>query len=575
LHHVIVFVANIGNLINSHNAIAWGKKVSDLFSKKVSKNKSDTFLTPFCGCLAAALLSVLPVAHASVMTADDYFDDGNRLFHDELYWAALLRYRQALEAGLDTPLLHYNTGVASYRADQNLRALESLRKALDSPALQVGAQYSLGLNAYAMDDMSEALRWFRLVRDQNQNEKLAHYARVAISRIHAQNAAEDPPLERVSQRREDREFAHFDLRARLSVGTDDNVFRTPAVPYVDFSDPALPIVTPVVKSGVFLPLSLSARYKVNAYSNEGFFGAYRLAGRYYQDKELANGNEYIHELSFGSEYRRRDDDADRERELYSAFTIAQHDEIYYDPDDGGSRQITGVDIGDRMNYLRYGPEVTFRQSLGRLSFGVTTKAQLWNYENVELVPEYDHEFFFLGLTTQYRFGPTSLLRLTVNKYSRRFGDRPSFELDGTQPISAPPVRYDYVDASVIARQRLFDGLWLGVEYQRTERQDRHVGYNDYVRDSYGAELHWDIGNRFGFVASAFYSLYDYPSAFAFHTPIAGGKTMETTDATVIASYRMTRSLFLVLEARLRETLSNDIRIAYDRNQFILGVRWEQ
>ena len=249
---------------------------------------------------------------------------------------------------------------------------------------------------------------------------------------------------------------------------------------------------------MFFPLSLSARYKVNAYSNEGFFGAYRLAGRYYPDTELKNANEYIHELSFGSEYRRRDDDAGRERELYSAFTIAQHDGTYYDPDDGGSRQSGGIDIGDRMNYLRYGPELVFRQSLGRLSFSAMTKAQLWNYENVAPVPEYDHEFFFLGVTTQYRFGPTSLLRLSLNKYSRRFGDRPSFELDGTQPIGTPPVRYDYFDASLIARQRLFEGFWFGVEYERTRRLDRHVGYNDYVRDSYGVEIHWDIGNRFGY-----------------------------------------------------------------------------
>ncbi len=523
--------------------------------------------------LATALLSLLPVTHAAAMTASDYFEDGNRLFRDELYWAALLRYRQAQEAGLDTPLLHYNTGVASYRADQNLRAHKSLRKALDSPTLRVGAQYSLGLNAYAMGNMSAALRWFRLVRDQNQNEKLAKYARAAISRIHAQNVHEDPVLERRTQRRQDQKFTHFDLRARVSVGADDNVFRTPAVPYVDFSDPALPLVTPEVKSGVYIPVSLSATYRVDAYSNEGFFGAYRLAGRYYPDKELENANEYIHEFSFGSEYRRRDDDA--ERELYSAFTIAQHDGTYYDPDDGGSRQSGGIDIGDRMNFLRYGPELTFRQSLGRFSFGVATKAQLWNYENVELVPEYDHEFFFLGLTTQYRFGPTSLLRLTLDKYSRRFGERPSFELDGSQPIGAPPVRYDYVEAAVIARQRLIDGLWVGVEYQRTERQDRHAGYNDYVRDSYGAEINWSIGNRFGFVASGFYSLYNYPNAFAFHNPVAGRKTMETADASVIASYRMTRNLFLVFEARLRETLSNDVRIAYDRNQFILGVRWEQ
>jgi len=67
------------------------------------------------------------------MTADDYFEDGNRLFRDDLYWAALLRYRQASESGMDTPLLHYNKGVAHYRANQNIRAREELLKALQSP----------------------------------------------------------------------------------------------------------------------------------------------------------------------------------------------------------------------------------------------------------------------------------------------------------------------------------------------------------------------------------------------------------------------------------------------------------
>jgi len=37
---------------------------------------------------------------------------------------------------------------------------------------------------------------------------------------------------------------------------------------------------------------------------------------------------------------------------------------------------------------------------------------------------------------------------------------------------------------------------------------------------------------------------------------------------------MTLSLSLVFEGRLREKVSNDTRIAYDRNQFVLGVRWE-
>ena len=508
------------------------------------------------------------------MTANDYFVDGNRLFRDDLYHAALLRYRQAREAGLDTPLLDYNVGVAQYRAQQNIHARESLIKALDSPTLRVGAQYSLGLNAYALGELDEALRWFRLSRDQNINPQLANYSRIAISRIRAEMIEENPAVIRIEEERRQREFAHLDFRARVSVGSDSNVFRSPSEPYIDFDDPALPLVTPEVKSGIFIPVSMSARYMVNAYSHEGFYGAYRLAGRYYQDEALENGNEYIHEFSFGNEYRRRDDEANREREVYSSFKVAQHDEVYYDPDNGGSRQSGGVDVSDRMNYLRYGPDISFRQSHEHLSVGFTATGQLWNYDSVENLPEYDHEYFLFGAMTQYRFSRSSLLRLILDKSSRRFGQRPSFELDGTQQVGAPPVRYDYLSLGLIARQRLFDGLWFGVEFKRTERTDQHVGYNDYSRDSYGVDIHWALSNRFQVRLAAYYRLYDYPNAFAFHNPAVGIKTLETADAKLNVSYRMTPTLTLVLEGLFREKVSNDTRIAYDRNQFVLGVRWE-
>ena len=76
------------------------------------------------------------------------------------------------------------------------------------------------------------------------------------------------------------------------------------------------------------------------------------------------------------------------------------------------------------------------------------------------------------------------------------------------------------------------------------------------------------------MAAGFYRLYNYPNAFAFNNPIVGNKTLESADASLIATYRMTRSLYLVFEGRLRERVSNDTRIAYDRNQFMLSIRWE-
>jgi hypothetical protein len=107
------------------------------------------------------------------------------------------------------------------------------------------------------------------------------------------------------------------------------------------------------------------------------------------------------------------------------------------------------------------------------------------------------------------------------------------------------------------------------------RTDQYVGYNDYTRDSFGVEFHWNVGSRFDLEVSSTYRLYDFPNAFAFHNPAAARKTQESLDATLLASYRFTRHLSVVAEARHREVVSNDIRIQYDRTGYSLGVRWEQ
>jgi len=532
-------------------------------------NKSQLFS---CLVVLALISSVVPTQNAQALTGEQYFADGNRLFRDDLYWAALLRYRQAMDEGLGTALLHYNMGIAHYRANQHIRARASLLKALEDPTLRVAAHYNLGLNAYELGDTDEALRWFRLARDQDQDKMLQKFAVVAISRIRDERAAPDEFQVRVIERKQKRDFWNLELRGRVSYGSDDNVFRSPDQPYIDFADPTRPLVIPEVKNGAFIPISLSAKYQINSLPYESFFVAYRLGGRYYVDEELENGNEYQHEASFGSEYHRRE--GERERSVYSAFRVAQHDETYYDPDDGNRRNVGGVNIDKRMNYLRYGPELTFRQSHERLAIGAKIKGQLWNYESQEVVPEYDHEYFLLSLYGQYKFTESSLFRVTLEGYTRRYGDRPSFDIDGQQIAGNPTIRYDYYSLELTARQRITDNIWFGFDVQRTERTDKYVGYNNYTRDSVGVEFHWTPGYRFDLEASGTYWLYDYPNAFAFHEPLAGRKTQESARVSIIGSYQMTRHLSLVGEIRYRETVSNDTRIQYERNQYALGILWE-
>ncbi len=508
---------------------------------------------------------------AVAATVSELFADGNRLFRDDLYWAALLRYREAAEAGMDTPLLHYNMGVAHYRAKQHARARDSLQKAATYGPLTPISHYNLGLNAYAMGDIDGALRWFRRARDQEQRRDISRLARQAIRQLQGEIEANAPVTVQAAAEERKRDLTNLDFRIRVGAGNDDNVFRSPSEPYIDFADPTRPLVTPEVQSGFYVPISMSAKYQVNSLENEGFFGSYRYSGRFYQDKNLQAADEHLQEAAFGSEYRNRSEN--RETRVYSAFKIAQHAEVYYDRDDGLERDIGGIDISDRLSYIRYGPEFWVRKRMGGLTLGARAKGQLWNYEEVETVPEYDHEHWAVGLNGQYQFTSTSLLRLTADYYTRRYGDRMAFELDGTQPLGNPTIRYDYTEYGIEARQRITNSMWFSVAYTQTNRVDQYLGYNDYKRDGYGAVFHLKLGRRFDLEASVRYYLYNYDNAFAFHEPAAGRKTLETATGRVLASFEMTPSLDLIAEYRSREVASNDFRIQHDRGQAMIGVRW--
>jgi hypothetical protein len=530
--------------------------------------------TTVAGRRTGLLLALLLFATgASAQSADELFADGNRLARDQLYWAALLRYEQAADAGLDTPLLHYNTGVAHYRAKQYTRARQAFLCAAAEPSLVHVARYNLGLTAMASGDRDAAVDWFRQVEAQTAKPQLAALSTRALQRLQrleqglpeGDGAPVLAPLPRNSG---------LSLRALVGVGSDDNAYRSPDEAYNDRTQAGAPLVTPEVQSGVYYPVDVTAKYSVYSFDHESFFGSYRLAGRYYQDPLLSNANELSHELAFGTEYRRRTEN--RERRIFSAFRIAQHDETWFDPDDGTERSIDGETVGDRLSYRRYGPEIWARQSFSRLSFNAYGKGQIWNYENTGSdLPEFDHEFLKGGMSVQYRFTSTSLLRLEGEVFQRRFGDRRSYELDGTQNINSPVLRYDYVNYGAVARQRITRAFWFGVKYQHTTRSDKHLGYNDYLRDSYGVDLSLRISDRFRLQAGGWYRLYNYVNAFAYHEPGAGRKTLEAVNARLTARWQLTNNLSLVGNYEYRDTASNDRRIDYTRGRFMLGIRWQQ
>ena len=158
---------------------------------------------------------------------------------------------------------------------------------------------------------------------------------------------------------------------------------------------------------------------------------------------------------------------------------------------------------------------------------------------------------------------------------RNFGDRPAYDLNGDAQLANPELEYEYLDVEFAARQRITSRMWFGLQYLYSERTDKFVGYNDYIRDQYGANFRWHLGYRFDLALSATYMLYDFPRAFAFDNPTQARKSLERVDFLAEGTFRLTEHLFVVGTVNYVDSQSNDIRVDYDRAQYSIGVRWVQ
>ena len=532
--------------------------------------------------LLCLLLCVsLPVNVHAQAAGDALFKEGNRLFRAGLYYAALGRYRDAQAAGKQSSLLHYNMGVAHYKLGHYQDAKAALSEAAKEPRLVGMAYYNLGLTARAMRDLDDAEHWFQLARDRAANQKIQKLATRALQDLR-QPVVQDTPIYDQDRRRADLEaffqrqdpIGEFEFVALARIGEDDNVYRTPSEPYIDFSRPDLPVINPVVQSGTFLPIDIDASYRL--YGNEwnDFVFSYVLAGDFYLDSALSNANRINQELSFGADVT-LDAKEGRSRSFMPEFIFGYHDRRNFDPDNGFDREIDGIDVSERFKYFSWGPAAEYRHRLGdKIGYGVRFEAQMRSYEDPILVPSYSHDVFLLGGYVSYRVRPRVHLRFGYDAYLRDYAERIARDLDGNRLSTNPTLEYRYQAVQATVGFRLNRRLWLRGDYRRTQRDDQFVGYNDYTQDAFRVQLDLRPMRRFRINLSMTQRMFDYPNAFAFNEPIAGPRELDATTGNLWAEYRVTRRLSAWAEVQLADVTSTDTRTQYDRTRTMIGVKWQ-
>jgi len=532
--------------------------------------------------IITALILVAVVAspaHAQ-SDADGLFKEGNQLFRSGLYHAALLRYREARAAGLETSLLHYNLGVVHYKLGEYEEAIAWLERSLESSALQSIASYNLGLVHRAAGRPEEARTWFERTIDSGANRRLRRLAESAAAA--SQAATRSEPRAGASGRRVDpREpipergkVGELRLLASARWGQDDNVYSAPAEAYVDLGDPGLPTVTPVVHSASFMPVDIVAEYVMrNEAGDTDFIFGYRFGGDFY-DAEFSNANQISQRFDIGADIVLGETEK-RRRTVDSAFFLRTHDETNFDPDDGIDREISGVDISDRFSFRAAGIEGEFEHELGPWTWGFDAQLEKRVYEDVPLVAGYDHEFYFTRAEVEYALGDKTSLSFGLRRYRRVYDQRLARDLNGDLLVGNALLQYDYRGAQLGISRRLSRAFRIDLDLLRLERIDEFQGYYDYTQDMARLRASYRPNRRFRLAVGGISRSYDYPNAFAFNEPTAGRRKAEGLSVELEVEYRVTSRLWLRGEFNLIDMTSTDPRAAYERTQSMLGLSWRR
>lgn len=528
--------------------------------------------------IAMGFSAYLATAPAVAQSAAELFAEGNALVRSGIYRTALLRYREAVAAGFDTPLLHYNVGVVYYELGEFAAAAEEFARAAGAPELTALASYNRGLAQRAANDYAGAAASFQAAAESADDRDLRRLAASAAEAPLPDGgaAAAARPTRRVARSTVEPEarVGEFRLRAAARLGTDDNAYETPADPYVDLSDPALPLVTPVVQSGSFMPVELHAAYVLGNESGDTDFSfRYDLDGDFYAT-EVANATVVDQRFLMGADIVLGERER-RSRLLDTAFFVRTHRETNFNPDNGLARDINGEDLSDRFSYKAAGVRGVFEHQLGRWSWGFDITAERREYERTTAVANFDHDYFYAGVDLAYDMSDVMTLRGALTNYRRVYDTRPARDLTGALLVANPAQEYGYTGLELGVVRQLGRAIDLEADYRRLERVDEFLGYYDYTEDALRLRAIFRPSSRFDLGLGAIARTYDYPRAFAFNVAAGGPLELEELAAELMLEFRLTQRLTLFGELTMRDTTSTDARAAYARTRTMLGVEWRR
>jgi hypothetical protein len=354
------------------------------------------------------------------------------------------------------------------------------------------------------------------------------------------------------------------------IGYDSNPFLAPSESYYDQN--AGRVVQPVTISGMFSPIRLDGLM-----TTRHSYVSYHLDGDIYPASETRNAENFSLRLATGLKF-----DFGKGR-FSRSFRLGPHavqnKEVYYDRDTGLAGQSSGVDVSDRYEYRALGGTMDLELELNRvLDFSLEGSAERRDYEQVEGIESFDHDIVKAETRIDIRLARPASLYLGYGYQTRLYKERHARDLDGDSADDNPPLEYRYAAQEAGIRFRN-SGRWrMVIGWERIDRTDEYLGYNDYVENRYKLRQTFG-GQRWTLELFGRYRERAFPRAFIFDNPTSP----EDGEPNPLKTYERVEGGFeveiawnhfrLVIGGRNQEQETTDPRFGYVRSQATIGGRW--
>ena len=543
------------------------------------RNSNSLMLLAFTACFGSG--------GAAAQTAAELLAEGNQLVRSGIYRTALLRYREAAAAGLDTPLLHYNLGVVHYELGDFAESADEFARA----AAAAGARRARELQPRARRCAPPAIprrRARRFARLRTAPTIATCAASPSGARPTRASRASPRAVEQRAARRARRRAhrAHRRARARSRRALGARRQRLP--------DAGRALHRPL-RSGAAARDARRALGELHAGGAARGVRARERGRRYRVPVPLRHERRLLRRRVLerdGSRPALVDGRRHRARRGRPPPARRRHGVLRQHPsrDEFRSRRRLGARHRGRRSTARPSPRTSATGSHTRprecraisrtrwaASRGASTSCSSATSTSAPSSSRTSITTTSIRASTSITTSATSWrCNFGLRQYRTVYDERPARDLTGALLDTNPAQEYDHsgvqlgLHAAARARRRARGRLLAARPRRRVRRLLRlHAG-----RAARAASV---SGRRRASTSrsAAIARSYDYPRAFAFHVEAGGARELEEIGIVLEAEYRITPRLALSAELDSLDVTSTDARAAYLRTQAMLGVEWRK